>query len=246
MPQQPAKNGVSTPSRSTYCASRKRTIAWATVSRVVIVPPCRGCRGGRACRTAVAGRRLVGPGVADPAVRRVVADPPGPLVARAGHHVEVVEVVAGHGHRRAVPSVRDEHDVAAADLGQDVDLLAGVPVDALVGDTGSGRSGGDLEVVDLLELALVVARLVVLVRRVRRPVAARREDLARDDRVRVERVGRAEVVDLAARLPGAAQLDRHGVRRLVPERQATLAARRREGEPAASELATMISASRGT
>ena len=36
---------------------------------------------------------------------------PCPLGRRAGHHVEVVQVVAGCGHRRAVPAVRHQHRV---------------------------------------------------------------------------------------------------------------------------------------
>src|SRR6266568_4659117 len=35
MPKQPAKNRCSTPSRSTRCAARNRTSAWAVVSRNV-------------------------------------------------------------------------------------------------------------------------------------------------------------------------------------------------------------------
>ncbi len=34
-------------------------------------------------------------------------------------------VVAGLGHRRPVPAVRHEYDVAGADLGEYVDVLAG-------------------------------------------------------------------------------------------------------------------------
>ena len=49
---------------------------------------------------------------ADPGVCRVVADLPDPLGVRARHDVEVVEVVAGCGHRRAVPAVGDEDGVA--------------------------------------------------------------------------------------------------------------------------------------
>src|SRR3954453_5423060 len=97
---------------------------------------------------------LSGPGVADPAVRGVVADAPRPLVTGTGHHVQVVQVVAGDGHRRTVPAVGDQHDVTLTDLGEDVDLFVVVPVHALVGHAGSGGAGGDLEVVDLLEHAL--------------------------------------------------------------------------------------------
>ena len=74
----------------------------------------------------------------------------------------------------------------------------------------------------------------MLVRRVRRPVAGRGQHLAGDQGVGVEGVGGAEVVDLAARRAGAAQLDRHAVGALVPEGQPALADRGRQGEPAAA------------
>ena len=63
------------------------------------------------------------------------------------------------------------------------------------------RPVGDLEVVDLLELGLDLGVLVVLVRRVRRPVATGRDHLARDERVGLEHVGGGEVVHLAAAVP---------------------------------------------
>ena len=175
---------------------------------------------------------LVGPGAADPAVRRVVADQPLAL-ARTGHHVEVVEVVTGRGHRRAVPAVRDQHDVAGADLGADVDRAVRVAVHPLVArPRRTRRRRGDLEVVDLLQRRLALADLVVLVRRVRRPVAARGEHLAGDQPVALEGLRRAEVVDLPAGLPGAAQLDRHVLGRAVAERQPPPGPRRRQREPA--------------
>jgi hypothetical protein len=67
----------------------------------------------------------------------------------------------------------------------------------------------DFEVVDLLELELDRRFLVVLVRRIARPVAAGRDHLAGDQRVGVEHPGGAEVVDLPAAVARAAQLDRH-------------------------------------
>ena len=134
-----------------------------------------------------------------------------------------------------------------ADLGEHVDVGVLVAVDPLVADARPGRAVGDLEVVDLLELALAVARLVVLVRRVRRPVAARREHLAGDQLVGLEAVRRAEVVDLAARLPGAAQLDRHVVGRAVAERQPSLAHARTAARTGRRRAAiTVAVASRGT
>ena len=212
MPKQPAKSFCRSPSRSLHWLARKRTTAWATVRRTVVaawvslvIEHLQG---------EVGGRRLVGPGVADPAVGGVVADEPGPLGTRAGHDVEVVEVVAGRGHRRAVPAVRHEDDVAGAHLGEHVDRPLVGAVDPLVADRararGLRRAGRrcDLEVVDLLELGLDARPLlVVLVRRVGAPVAGRGDDLAGDDRVGVEHAGDAEVADLAAtrRRPRAAR-----------------------------------------
>src|SRR5208282_3822215 len=129
--------------------------------------------------------------------------------------------------RRTVPAVRDEHDVPGADLGQHVDGAAGSAVYPLVADSRG------LEVVDLLELGLVVAYLVVLVRRVGRPVPARREHLDGDELVTLERLGRAEVIDLAAGLTRAAQFHRHRLGRAVAGRQPSGAPRARQGERAA-------------
>ena len=137
--------------------------------------------------------------------------------AGAGHHVQVVHVVAGRRHRRTVPAVRDQHQVAAADLGQHVDRPVLGAVDPLVADrivaldTFRYVVGQlQLEVVDLLELALLARLvLVVLVRRVRRPVAGRGEHLAGDDRVRLEDTRRTEVPDLPGGDAGTAQLGLH-------------------------------------
>ena len=128
------------PSRSRHWLARNRTMAWRDgqphgrggLAFAVIVS---------SSRRAVGGRRPGGPGAADPAVRGVVADQPGALGAGAGHHVEVVQVVAGRGHRRAVPAVRHEHDVAGADLGEHVDRPVGGAVDPLVAD-GIARPSG--------------------------------------------------------------------------------------------------------
>ena len=143
-----------------------------------------------------AGQRQAGvdllavPEGADPGVRRVVADLPDPLGVRARHDVEVVEVVAGRGHRRAVPAVGDEDRVAGAHLGADVDLLARARAVHPLVAAGAGLAGGvggvGLEVVDLLQPRLARARLVVLVRRERRPVAARGDDLDGDQLVGLE------------------------------------------------------------
>ncbi len=170
-------------------------------------------------------------------MRRVVADLPDPLGVRACHDVEVVEVVAGRGHRRAVPAVGDEDRVARADLGADVDLLARAgAVDPLVA-AGTGLAcrvrGVGLEVVDLLQPRLVLARLVVLVRRERRPVAARGDHLDGDHLVGLERRRGAEVVDLPAGLSRPAELDLHALGGAVAGGQPPVGAGPAEREPAA-------------
>ena len=171
--------------------------------------------------------RLACPGAADPCVGRVVAEPPGPDRLGARHDVEVVQGVAGPGDRRPVPAVRDQDHVARAHLGQHVDRAGGRAVDPLVGEALG------LEVVDLLEFGLVLARLVVLVRRVGGPVPARGEHLDRDELVAVERPGRAEVVDLAAGLAGPAQFHRHVLGGTIPGFEPARAAGARDGERAA-------------
>ena len=79
------------------------------------------------------------------------------------------------------------------------------PVDPLVSRTLlAGRAFAHLEVVDLFEFGLVRVGLVVLVRRVRRPVAGRRQYLAGDQPVRVERRRHAKVDHPPRAVPGAA------------------------------------------
>src|SRR5262245_30354562 len=195
IPKQPAKNRCRSPSRSTYCCSRNRTSAWATVSRrccsaISHLPDRR--RPIRQARVDL----LVGPCLPDPTVRRIVADLPDPLGAGSGHHIEVVHVVAGHRHRGTVPAVWDQNDVAGTNLGEDLDLVARGTGDALVADPGLASPVGDIEVVDLLQHALAGPVLVVLVRRIGRPVAGRRDHLAGDQLVGVEGLRRGEVVDL--------------------------------------------------
>jgi len=79
--------------------------------------------------------------------------------------------------------VRDQDHVARAHLGQHVDRTGLGAVNPLVGQALG------LEVVDLLEFGLVLAGLVVLVRRVGGPVPARGEHLDRDELVALERRG---------------------------------------------------------
>ena len=143
---------------------------------------------------------------------RVVADQPGPLGAWSRHDVEVVQVVARSSHRRSVPPVGHQDDVAGPDLGEHVDLAVRGAVDPQVSDRvgalGRAVGGLDLVVVDLLQLRLDAVTVgVVLVRRVRAPVAGRGDDLAGDERLGLEHAGHPEVADLAGRLAGAAQLD---------------------------------------
>src|SRR5258708_9701058 len=90
------------------------------------------------------------PGLPDPCVIRVVAGEPAPL-ARAGHYIEVVHVVAGRGHRRSMPAVRDQDDVARAHLGEDVNRPFRGPVDPLIAEAGSAGTGSELEGVNLPE-----------------------------------------------------------------------------------------------
>ena len=105
-------------------------------------------------------------GVPDPGVGRVVGEAPRAL-AGPGHHVQVVEVVAGRGHRRAVVAAGQQHRVAAADLLEDVDPRA---VGALVGEAAVG----DLEVVDLLERRLDAGDVLVVLVRADRRTSCRR------------------------------------------------------------------------
>src|SRR5215207_10125052 len=184
MPRQPANSRCSTPSHSEYWAARKRTVAWATVSSTVACP---GGFGGvvppGASRTVsdigvpLRGESgiygLVGPGAPHPSLLRMVGDPPGPLRTGPGHHVQVVHVVTRGRRGGPVPAVRHQDRVPVADLLAQVDLVAGRGRGAEQAQTPLAvRAGRDLEVVDLLEHRLGLALLVVLVRRVGRPVAA--------------------------------------------------------------------------
>src|SRR3954471_5903719 len=133
MPKHPAKSFCRLPSRSLHWFARKRTNAWATVSRIVSLVI-------EDLQAGVGVDRLAGPGVADPAVGGVVADEPGPGRAGAGHDVEVVEVVARGSHGRAVPAVWYQDDVARPDLGKHVDGSLVGAVDPLV-TNGTGARG---------------------------------------------------------------------------------------------------------
>src|SRR5665647_836963 len=99
-----------------------------------------------------------------PGLVGVVADEPLPAGGRAGHHVEVVHVMARRGNDRAVPAVGHEDGIACTNLDEHVDgpirIRRGRLVVAEAGRTG--RRIGDLVVVDLLELPLRRRVLVVL------------------------------------------------------------------------------------
>src|SRR5690606_27931150 len=110
------------------------------------------------------------PLVADPRVRRIVADQPLPVLPRSGHDAEVVQVVAGCGDGRAVPAVRNQDDVAGVYFGQDVDRALRGAVHPVKGEPVTARATADLEVVDLFQVRLHARYvLVVLVRWVGRP-----------------------------------------------------------------------------
>src|SRR5262245_51536580 len=128
MLKQPAKNLVRSPSRSTYWLARNRIVAWATVSRTV------GSDSGVLNAVALETTShsfcsqgqpwvdvLVFPGATKPSVFGIVDDLPGAFDARAGHHVQVVHVVAGRRDGRTVVAMRDEDDIAAADFFEHLD-----------------------------------------------------------------------------------------------------------------------------
>src|SRR3954453_22215846 len=182
------------------------------------------------------------PQLADPGVLRVVGDQPLPLRARAGHHVEVVHVVARRRHRRTMRAMRDQDQVAAAYLREHVDRPIIGSVHPLVSDrivaldTFRYVVGQlQLEVVDLLELALLPRPvLVMLVRRVRRPVPRRRDHFTGDDRVGVEDTRDTEVPDLTGSDARAAQFGLDLIDRDPPERVIRGCLRMWEGDPGAT------------
>src|SRR5664280_653140 len=96
------------------------------------------------------------------------------------------------------------------------------------------RSGTNVEVVDLLELALNLGVHVVLVRRVGGPVAARGQHLAHQQVVGVKVVAQGVVVDLAGTATCAAQVHVDVARRAVGDLQAVGGPGRRDGEPTAA------------
>ena len=172
MPSTPAKNGRSSPSRTERCAARKRTTACPTVSRTVpLTTACPaavtiGTRGSPVS-PAQAPRIQAWAGSSLIAIERTS---PGP--ARTFRYQRAWSGDAMHGPwkprgtRNASPS-RDRHGHVPP-LDEVVRAVGRQPVRAL-----------DAEVVDLLQLGLdPVRRVVVLVRRVARPVARRRQHLA--------------------------------------------------------------------
>ena len=161
----------------------------------------------------------------------VIGCPPCPL-SWPRHDVQIVEVVAGSGHRRPMVTVRDNHDVARAYLRQELYRARRRAVDALVGDPGPTRwPGGDFEVINLLQLRLFRTALVVLVRRVGRPVAAGREHFAHHEPVGRERARHAVVHNAPRAVAGSAVLNCNLVGRLVAHRQGNAGFAPGHGEP---------------
>ena len=146
MPKQPANSRCSTPSRSLRWAARKRTSAWATVSRTVVIEPSPGVNGSRGSTAwaAQVSRTQAWAGSSQISQARS---------PRAGHHVEVVQVVAGRRHRRPVPAVRHQHDVTRCAPRRARRPVAPATRRRPAGSRSRPRTG-DLEVVDLLELGL--------------------------------------------------------------------------------------------
>jgi hypothetical protein len=128
--------------------------------------------------------------------------------------------------------VWDEDGVTRRDRREQLDRTIGCPVDVLVREAWTGRPVRHDVVVDLLELGLGLAFLVVLVRGVRTPVAAGRQHLDRDEAIGLELESRGEVADLARACPRAAQLHGDIRSRHVAHWEARLRSRRRYGETA--------------
>ena len=162
----------------------------------------------RPCRTASADRP---PGRAHvsrtQACARVVARAPGAL-AGAGHHVEVVQVVAGRRHRRPVPAVRDQDDVAGPDRRRGRSIgrsacrtRAGTrgPARAARRRRCSGRSPRARSRPSRTSSCLCGGYEPQL--------PPGRQDLDGDQAIGLEPVRRGEVADLAGARAGAAQLD---------------------------------------
>ena len=175
---------------------------------------------------------------------RVVAGAPRAL-ARSRHHVEVVQVVSRGGHRRPVPAVRDQDDVAGPDRREQVDRAIGRAVDMLVREPGARRTIRHDVVVDLFELGLVLAHLIVLVGWIRAPVAARAQHFDRDEPVRIEPVRPREVADLAGADARPAQLDADRRCRDVAHRVARLGAGGRDREPPTGRALDLDRGARG-
>ena len=114
--------------------------------------------------------------------------------------------------------MRHEHGVTGRDGRQEVDRAVGGAVDVLIGEPGAGRAVGDHVVVDLLELGLALSDLVVFVRRIRAPVATRRQHLHRDQAISLEAARRGEVAHLARAGARPAKLHRDVARRRVADR----------------------------
>src|ERR671921_34216 len=127
MPQTPAKNGCSTPSRSAYCWERNLTTACAIVMRAVSIrvaicspfqtrpvltrqPPCRAIHPLRDIAPGTEpGIELVTPGRSYPGISRVVARLHGSHRFISGEDVQVVPGVA-LSHGEGVIPLRDQQE----------------------------------------------------------------------------------------------------------------------------------------
>src|SRR6266511_802436 len=196
----------------------------------------RSALGGHVSRAVGRGERAPGVGaelgeeVPQPFVCGIRAHAPGSL-GRPGHDVQVVHRVARWGHAWPVIAPRDQEHVAVAHRYGDVD----VAIRSVRAVQPEPAVPPDPEVVDLLQRHLALGELVVLVRWERRPVPVRCEHLDRDEPLRLERVGRHEVVDLPRGRAASSDLHGHGSGRHVGGFQSPLGASRRK-----RELATAV------
>jgi len=159
----------------------------------------------------------------------IVAEVHRAVVVRSGQHIQVVHRVAGRRDAGTVITPRHEERVAVehGDIGIDFEVGVGEwpgvgAVHAEAVRRVVRRAGlADAEVVDLLVVDVAFGRVVVLVRRVRRPVAVGRKHFDTREFVGVVPVtGAHEVVDLASGLTPTAHFDHDVVScpvfRLVP------------------------------
>src|SRR5918993_1343918 len=243
MPQTPAKNCCSTPSRSTCCWARNFTTACAMVMRAVSIrvamcsPFCAflGLVWSPA-RSAVEplvdvspGSKsfveIVTPGSTYPGVVWVVTRLHRPYRLIPREHVQVVPGVPLSDGKRVIP-LRHQQQVAVVDhVGR-----VGLSVRGVEPLQPKSIRGVNPVVIDLLEIGLVRHVVhVMLVWRIGGPVAARCEDLHHEETISRERRF-DDVVDLARRIARAADLNLHIVRRHQPRRESMLRAGSTHGQ----------------